>query len=383
METNKIIGILGLGSMGRIIAKDLAKTYKGKVIYLVRDPNSVKDLAKRYNTEVRYADVLKPETLAKAFKGIDIVIHAIHHEYNLVVMNACLKSRSHYIDLGGLFHYTKKQLGLHNKFKKANLIAVIGVGAAPGITNVLSKYGSRFFDKINNIEIELGYVDMSDYKQESPLSNSYSMQTILEEFSWKPAVFVNGKIKFVETLSGRVPYKFPPPIGIQKPHYSIHSEIATIPFTLKARNVSFKIAFDDDFVDKINTLKSLGFLEDKSVTVKDKKINTRLALAEVLKKIKRPVVQHIHEYEVIRVLMSGIKDNKNKTIILDAKIEGINQKIDKDTGVPPSIVSQMIINQKIDKPGVYPPESIVPEEEFFKELAKRKIYIFLNNEGIN
>ena len=383
MEKSKVIGILGLGSMGRIIAKDLAKTYKGKVIYLVRVPGSVKDLARKNNADVRYADVSKPETLVKSLKGVDIVIHAIHHEFNLAVMNACLKTKTHYIDLGGLFHFTKKQLKLHNQFKKANLISVIGMGAAPGITNVLAKYGSKFFDKLNNIEIKLGYVDLSDYKQEPVLPISYSIQTILEEFTWKPAVFSNGKTIFVEALSGREPYKFPDPIGVKKPHYSIHSEIATLPFTLKAKNVSFKIAFDDKFVDNINMLKSLGFLSDKEVVVKGKKIDTKKALVEILKKVRNPIILHVHEYEVIRVILDGTESGKKKTIILDAKIEGINETIDKDTGVPPSIVAQMIANEKIITPGVYPPESIVPEEDLFVELAKRNIFVYKNNERVN
>ena len=369
--------------MGKIAAKDLAKSFKGKVVYLVRDRNSVKYLAKKYNAEVRYADVAKPETLVKALKGINVVIHAIHHEFNLVVMNACLKTKTHYLDLGGLFYYTKKQLKLHNKFKKANLIAVVGMGASPGITNVLAKYASKFFDKINNIAIRIGYKDFSDYKKESPLSSSYSIQTILEECSWKPAVFVNGKTIFVEPISGRKEYKFPEPIGIQKPQYTIHSEIATLPFTLKAKNASFKIAFDDDFVDKVESLKTLGFLSDKNVTVKRNKINVKFATSEVLKKLPKPIREHTHEYEVIRVILEGTKGNKKKTIIMDAKIEGINEGIDKDTGVPPSIVAQMILDEKINKYGVYPPESIVPEEDFFKELGKRGIYIFMDGKKIN
>lgn len=383
MEKNKIIGILGLGSIGKIIAKDLSHSYKGKVVYLVRDINSAKDLAKKYKAEIRYADVAKPDTLVKALHDLDLVIHAIHHEFNLAVMEACLKTKTNYIDLGGLFHFTKKQLKLDNEFKKANLTAVIGIGASPGITNIMAKYCSKFFDKINNIEIKLATVDMSDYREEPILSTSYSIQTILEELTWKAAVFVNGKTVFVEPLSGRQPYNFPPPVGIQKPHYGIHSEIATLPFNLNAKNVSFKIAFDDEFIDKIKTLKYLGFISDKDILVKGKKINTKLALVEILKRLNKPVVKHIHEYEVIRVIMKGIVNNKKKEIIIDAKIEGIKEKIDKDTAVPPSIVAQMIINKKIDKYGVYPPELIIDPEDFFKEIAKRKIYIFSNNQRIN
>ena len=375
----KVIGILGLGSMGKIIAKDLAKTYNGKIIYLAREINSVKSLAKKYNAEIRYADVSKPKTLVKAFNGIDVLIHAVHHEFNLDVMEACLKSKTNYIDLGGLYHYTKKQLKLNNQFQKANLTAIIGMGASPGITNVLAKYASKFLDKIENIEIKIGYKDFSTYKQISPLSASYSMQTILEEFSWKPAVFINGKIKFVEPISGREEYNFPEPIGMQKPQYTIHSEIATLPYTLNAKNVSFKIAFDDEFVNKIKMLKENGFISDEKIKINNNEFNIKEVSAEILKKLPKTIPEKINQYEIIRVIVS----DKHKKIIMDAKIQGINETIDKDTGVPPSIISQMIADGKIKDKGVFPPESVIPREYFFKELAKRRIYIYKNNKRIN
>lgn len=378
-DKNKIIGILGLGSMGKIIAKDLAETFNGKAIYLARDVNSVKNLAKKNDAEIRYADVSKPKTLVKAFKNIDVVIHAVHHEFNLDVMKACLKSKTNYIDLGGLYHYTKKQLKLNNQFKKNNLTAVLGIGASPGITNVLAKYASGFLDKVENIEIKIGYKDFSTYKQLSPLSASYSIQTIFEEFSWKPAVFENGKIKFVEPISGREEYKFPKPVGMQKPQYTIHSEIATLPYTLKAKNVSFKIAFDDDFVDKIKMLKEIGFISDEEIKIGKNKFNTKDVSLEILKKLPKTIPKRINEYEIIRAVVSS----KHKKIIMDAKILGINETIDKDTGIPPSIIAQMIADGKIADKGVFPPESIIPEEDFFKELSKRKIYIYKNDKKIN
>ncbi|MDP2672866.1 MAG: saccharopine dehydrogenase NADP-binding domain-containing protein [Nanoarchaeota archaeon] len=373
----KTIGILGLGSMGKIIAKDLAETFNGKVVYLAREVNSVKNLAKKYDAEIRYADISKPKTLVKAFYEIDVVIHAVHHEFNLDVMKACLKSKTNYIDLGGLYHYTKKQLKLNQQFKKANLTAIIGMGASPGITNVLAKYASRLLDKIEDIEIKIGTKDFSTYKQISPLSASYSMQTILEEFSWKPAVFVNGKIKFVEPISGREEYKFPEPVGTQKPQYTIHSEIATLPYTLKAKNVSFKIAFDDDFVDKIKMLKENGFISDEEIEISENKFNTKNVSLEILKRLPKTIPEKINQYEIIRVIVS----NKNKKIIMDAKISG--EVIDKDTGVPPSIIAQMIVDGKIINKGVFPPESIIPEEDFFRELSKRKILIYKNDKRIN
>ncbi len=382
MEKSKTIGILGLGAMGRVIAEDLAKTYNGKVAYLARDLNSIKDFAEKNSAEARYADVTKKETLAKSLRGIDVVIHAVHHEFNLTVMEACLKTGTHYVDLGGLFHHTKKQLKLKSKFKKKKLTAVIGMGACPGTTNILAKYASGFFDKIKNIEIKVAYSDFSSYKSKPPFFPPYSVQTLFEELSWKPAVFKNKKIIFAEPVSGIEDYKFPDPIGRKKVLYSIHSEIATLPYTLKADNVSFKVSFEDELLDQIVSLKKLGFLSEKNIKVKGISLTPKIALAEVLKKLPKPVIEQREEYEVLRVILSGIKNKKKKEIIIETRMGGKNIGVDLDTGAPPSIVSRMIAENKINNHGVFPPESIVPEDDFFKELKKRKIFVYLNNKKL-
>ncbi|MFA4886693.1 MAG: saccharopine dehydrogenase C-terminal domain-containing protein [Candidatus Nanoarchaeia archaeon] len=378
-----VIGILGLGAMGQIIAKDLHDSFKGKVVYLVRNPSSIKEIAKKYRAEVRIVDISKPESLVKAFKGIDVIIHAVHHEFNVRVMEACLEANCHYVDLGGLFHFTREQLKLNEEFKRKRLTAVIGMGASPGITNVLAKYGAQGLEKVEAVQIRIGMKDFSKYKRVSPLSASYSLQTLLEEFSWKPAVWKNGKMVFVEPLSGREPYVFPKPIGKQKPQYTIHSELATLPFTLRAKNVSFKIAFDDDFVEKVMLLKRLGLTKDEEIEIKHNKINIKSFLVEVLKQLPKSIPKKIEQYEIIRVVVKGIKEKKSKTIILDTKIHSVNETIDKETGVPPSIVAQFILSNQIKERGVFPPELIIPAESFFKELTKRKIFIFQNNKRIN
>jgi lysine 6-dehydrogenase len=147
--------------------------------------------------------------------------------------------------------------------------------------------------------------------------------------------------------------------------------------------VSFKIAFDDDFVEKVMLLKSLGLTKDEEIEIKQNKINIKSFLVEVLKQLPKSIPKKIEQYEIIRVVVKGIKEKKSKTIILDTKIHSVNETIDKETGVPPSIVAQFILSNKIKERGVFPPELIIPAESFFKELTKRKIFIFQNNKRIN
>ena len=95
------------------------------------------------------------------------------------------------------------------------------------------------------------------------------------------------------------------------------------------------------------------------------------------------IPRKIDQYEIIRVVVRGSKARKKKELRVDAHIHGKDETIDKDTGVPPSIVAQMILKKKIQEKGVFPPDLVVPPELFFKELARRKIFIFLNNKRVN
>ena len=53
-------------------------------------------------------------------------------------MEVALAAGAHYVDLGGLFHVAREQLGLDERFREAGLLAVLGMGSTPGKTNVMA-----------------------------------------------------------------------------------------------------------------------------------------------------------------------------------------------------------------------------------------------------
>jgi saccharopine dehydrogenase-like NADP-dependent oxidoreductase len=368
--SKKIIGVLGAGTIGEKIVEDLLDTFSGRVVVMSR--HRPQNLPRSKRLAFRKVDVSNPTNLKKALTGLDVVIHAVHHEYNETVMAACLKTRTHYVDLGGLYHYTLKQLKWSGKFRKAGLSAVLGMGAAPGITNMLAVYGACGLTRVEAIEMRIGMVDSSTYRQTSPLSNAYSLQTLLEECSWPPAVYEKGKMKFVEPFGGREPYKFPAPVGTQKPQYTIHSELATLPKTLKAHNVFFKIAFDDDFVEKVQTLRNVGLLEKENLP-------TTIA---ILKRLPPAIPATVEQYEIIQVLVKGRKSTLPRTVRMEAHVAAMGETIDKDTAVPASVVAQQIARGEIVKRGVFPPESIVDPDALFTELCNRGICIYKNGKEV-
>ncbi|MCM2304350.1 MAG: hypothetical protein NDJ72_06585, partial [Elusimicrobia bacterium] len=280
---------------------------------------------------------------------------------------------AHYADLGGLYHYTLKQLAWHGRFRRAGLTAVLGIGAAPGITNVLAAYGASGLTRVEAVEIRIGAIDRSTYRRASALPGSYSLQTLLEECSWPPAVFRRGKTIFLAPFSGREPYRFPAPVGRQKPQFTIHSELATLPRTLRAREVFFKIAFDDEFVDKMQTLRQAGLLEPENLP----------ATLSILKRLPPAIPAAVEQHEVIQVLVRGREGSRPRRVLLEARVSASGETVDKDTAAPASIVAQQLARGEIARPGVYPPESIVRPGPFFDELRRRGIFLYKNGRRLH
>jgi saccharopine dehydrogenase (NAD+, L-lysine-forming) len=131
--------------MGRITVRDLAETARdADIVVADRDVKAARRVAKAMPRTVRVveADASDPSALARALDGARVLINACHHDFNLRVMDAALQMGAHYADLGGLFHVTKLQMKRDAEFRAAGLLALCGIGSAPGIVNVMAR--SRF-----------------------------------------------------------------------------------------------------------------------------------------------------------------------------------------------------------------------------------------------
>lgn len=368
----------GYGQMGKVAGRDLSATAKNSLIIIAGRHGK---LAKQYaaflskTPECRKnknivkgvkVDASNVNQLAKILDGTHVCLNCAQYTFNIPAMKACLKAKTHYLDLGGLFHDTKKQLKLHNIFKRNGLTAILGCGSTPGITNVLAGYGSTLLDRVFEIHVRFAGYDETKYDTHFVLP--YSIETLFDEFTAKPAIFTKGKLIFVKPMSGQGKEIFPKPFGEVSTFYTLHSELATFPSSFKnkgLRECSFKVGFPKDFVHDVSVLIGLG-------------LHKRLDIARQI--IKPPSEKiRIHDYEDIRVIMKGTKNKKPVALTLDC-IAKFNPKWnfaagDMDTGTPISIMAQMIIENTITMKGVFAPELLVKPLPFFKELEKRGMEI--------
>lgn len=418
----------GAGAMGRITVRDLVETAPPDVAIVLADRDRaaadavIRALPARRRRRVRFVavDAADVEATTRALAGSTVLINACHHTFNLRVMRVALACGSHYCDLGGLFHVTRQQLRLHRRFVRAGLLALCGIGSAPGIVNIMARAAAEPLDEVSEIHIAVGTVDLASASASASasesesmatfaLATSYSLDTILDEASSPAALFTEGALRFVEPLSGASAVDFPAPVGRQYPARTLHSELATLPESFRdrgIREVSFRIAFAGDLMERLRFLHRLGLTSHTPIAVRAGGGRARVAPRDLLLALvsrqaqaqaqaqanggvdvaapaSRPAPNLApnlapHEYEVLRVIVRGRQAGARVEIVSDCHVPGIPEwrlGVDVDTGCPPSIVAQMLVRGEIAARGVLPPERAVPPAPFFQALAARGMRI--------
>jgi lysine 6-dehydrogenase len=354
------------------------------------------------------------EALRRAFDGADVVCNCAVYATNLPVMEACADAGTHYVDLGGLFHTTRRQLDLHDRFAAAGVTAVVGMGGSPGTTNVLAALAGRGLEVVEEVEVRLGVADFAP--STAPVPVPYALQTILDEFAVPAMTFRDGRLVEVPAMSGQEELDFPPPVGRVRVGHTLHSEVATLPLHFAdrgIRSVSFKVGFPAEFMDKLALLTALGLADTSPVELPGGSVVPRELLVHcITQTATMPGPETApDDAEAIWVRVRGRRAGPSGDPALaprdvvgaaDAALRGSpggsadGSPVERlaecvvrphpvwqagagqlDTGVPPSIVAQFLAARVIDRPGVLAPEDAVPPEPFLAELAARNMEVTL------
>ena len=174
-----------------------------------------------------HVDASNADAVARSLKGAVVCVNCADYRLNLEVMRGALAARAHYVDLGGLFHMTRRQLELDEEFRAAGLTAVLGMGSAPGKTNLLARAAIERLGT-GPKRLEIWAVTRDPAAADHPFPAPYSVRTLIDELRMRPMVVRDGDLVDVEPLSGEAEREFPEPVGRAKGIYTLHSELATV-----------------------------------------------------------------------------------------------------------------------------------------------------------
>jgi saccharopine dehydrogenase-like NADP-dependent oxidoreductase len=388
----KIAVLGGAGAMARITLHDLISNPDVKQI-LVGDlhleaATAVLEKLDDERLEAAEIDVRDVDATARLLEGYDVVINSTQYYFNMQVMKAALQAGVHYIDLGGLFHMTRKQITLDDEFRAAGLLAVLGSGSTPGITNVMARYAADKLDSVDAIDIKIGATDLDP---SSTFSTPYSLETIIDECAMSPYIYEDEQWIELPPFSGGEEVAFPPPVGAATAHYTLHSEVASFPLSFKSKGIrraTFRLALPADFVRTVKTVVDLNLADDTPREIRGVNVRPRDVLLDVLRPRGVPTDTMPNDCDCLRVEVSGTRNGRPVTITLESLVfphQAWRASAGAlDTGVPPSIMAQMIARGDIAERGVKSPEECIPPVPFFEELARRGMRVHaITRESLN
>ena len=379
----RIIVLGGAGKMGCIAVQDLAGDQRVKEVviadYDLEQARTVAEVINSPKVSIQQVDLNDHDALVGLLKGADTCLNATVYYTNLPVMEACLEAGACYTDMGGLFHTTRKQLELSDRFAEAGLSAVLGMGSAPGVPNIQARYAA---DRLDTIE----YIRIYDGIKPPPPDDvrfTYAVPTIVDELTEPPMVYRDGEFIACEPLTEFEDYWFAPPLGLLPMHLSLHSEVATLPVTFRDKGVKecfFKINYwgmAPETVEKVRVLAEFGFAGREAVNVKGQPVVPRDLMVALMGGYVPPITDFLAPPKTqppdwvkeIVTEVRGTKDGKDTTYRLGT----LTCKGALPTGVAPARAAVWLAEGRIP-PGVYPPEAALDPVPFFKELEQREIY---------
>lgn len=259
MLRDKIVVIGGYGHVGQEISRELAKSYPGKVYAAGKTLSRAEAFSQTTNGRVQpmqidIREIPDEQTLA----GVRLVIMCLDQQ-NTAFVEACLEQGIKYIDVSANYEFLSQVEQLHHLAAANHATAILSVGLAPGLTNLLSLLAVQSLDQTDriNISLMLGLGDSHGKAAiEWTIDNLRANFHTISQGKEQPRIsFTDGqRTNFGGTLGYRTAYRF----NFADQHI--------LPRTLNVPDVSTRLCFDHAFLTwMMSASKQIGALQLLSI----------------------------------------------------------------------------------------------------------------------
>jgi saccharopine dehydrogenase-like NADP-dependent oxidoreductase len=309
--------------------------------------------------------------LVRTFKEYDVILNGLPWKYDLAVTRACVEA-----GISGLDVSTEEdQWSYDAAAREKGIIFIPGMGATPGITNVMARRGADQLDEIDDIQI-----NFAAFRCPAPAPGL--LITFLWEFHPKTEsrlYYQDGEFIWVGPFEGLKMVDFPGPIGEQEVCYIPHPETRTMPKSLGAKAVSVRGCFPPHAMRLAKAMLESGLYSEERITVKGVETTAFEMMHEVLLQIPQSKKTPLWAYGLV-VDVLGKKDGRNFKYTYWNRHPSMEEwggtaAYYKNIAIPLSIGVQMITRGEVKMKGVVPPETAIDPDIFIAELAKRRIII--------
>lgn len=381
--------IIGAGGVGQVVVHKCAQNPDVFSEILLASRTKAKcdriaeDVKKRCNRVVRTEklDADNPKNTVKLIKKFkpDIVINVALPYQDLAIMDACLETKTNYLDTANYeprdvakFEY-KWQWAYRERFEKAGILAVLGCGFDPGVSNIFTNYMKKHdFNKMQYLDI----VDCNAGSHGKAFATNFNPEINIREITQKGRFYEKGEWKEIEAMSVHKPIDYPE-VGEKESYLLFHEELESLvknfPEVERAR---FWMTFSQNYINHLQVLQNVGMTRIDAVNFQGKKI-IPLEFLKALLPEPASLGTNYTGKTCIGVQIEGLdKNNRPKRKFIynvcdhaESFKETGTQAISYTTGVPAMIGAMMVLTGAWKGTGVKNVEEFDPDP-FMEKLNR-------------
>ena len=225
----------------------------------------------------------------------DAVLNACDPRFNEPIFAAAFQARTTYLDMAMTLSHPhpqrpyelpgemlgEKQLAAHEQWEQAGLLALVGIGVEPGLSDIFASYAAdELFSRIDEAGVRDGADLVVDGYDFAP---TFSIWTTIEECLNPPLIWERER-GFYTTPPFSEPevFEFPEGIGAIECVNVEHEEVVLIPRWVPCERVTFKYGLGDEFIGVLRTLRKLGLDSTEPVAVRGVPVAPRDVVAATL-----------------------------------------------------------------------------------------------------
>ena len=282
--------VVGTGGVGAAVAAVAQRRdFFERITFADLDPARPQALVDRLGDD-RFAaaqvDASDQASVAALAREHDAVLNATDPRFVLPIFEAAFESRCTYLDMamslsGPDTLLGQEQLDQHERWAEAGLLALVGIGVEPGLSDVFARYAAdHLFAEID----EVGVRDGANLAVEGyDFAPTFSIWTTIEECLNPPLVWERERGWYTtEPFSEPEVFDFPEGIGPIECVNVEHEEVVLVPRWVECRRVTFKYGLGEEFIGVLKTLHKLGLDSKEPVSVRGVEVAPRDVLAAAL-----------------------------------------------------------------------------------------------------
>lgn len=374
--------IIGAGGVGGVVAHKCAQVPSvfSEIVLASRNEAKCQKIAAQIRAKISTASIKTAEVDADEVPALIaliererpvLVINVALPYQDLTIMDACLRTGVHYLDTANYeppdeakFQYSW-QWAYHDKFRQANLMALLGSGFDPGVTNVYTAYIKKhLLDEIHELDI----IDANAGSHGQPFATNFNPEINIREVTAEGRYWQDGQWLTTPPLSEHREFNFPDGIGPMKIYLMYHEELESIAKHFpELRRARFWMTFSDNYLKHLEVLGNVGMTRIDPIPFQGSEI-VPLQFLKALLPDPASLGPLTQGKTCIGCVATGTKNGEIKTVyiynICDhgacyAEVE--SQAISYTTGVPAMIGAKMLLENKWMRAGVWNMEQFDPD----------------------